>query len=318
MTWDRWRQFEEIYQASADLEVRERSVFLDPACAVEASELVIGRRIGQYRVTGVIGTGGTGTIYRAVRDDHEYQKEVAIKVVKRGMDLDAVLFRFRRERQILARLEHPNIARLIDGGLTEDGQPYFVMEFVEGRPLTDYCADKPLKDRLHLFRQACAGVQYAHQNLIVHRDLKPANILATKDGTAKLLDFGLAKALSPDEAPQQTFTMVRTLTPDYASPEQVRGEVTTTASDIYSLGAVLYELVSGQRAHQFKNRTTAEVERVICMTDPPPLAGELGNIVQMAMHKEPQRRYATLEQLSEDVRRYLDGLPVLARKDTVL
>jgi tRNA A-37 threonylcarbamoyl transferase component Bud32/tetratricopeptide (TPR) repeat protein len=285
--------------------------------AAKASELVVGRRIGQYRVTGIIGTGGMGTIYRAVRDDNQYQKEVAIKVVKRGLDLEAVVGRFTRERQILARLEHPNVARLIDGGLMEDGQPYFVMEYVEGRPLTEYCVAKPLKEQLLLFREVCAGVQYSHQNLIVHRDLKPANILVTKDGVPKLLDFGLAKVFRPDELPEQTNTFVRMLTPDYASPEQVRGEVVNTATDIYSLGAILYELISGRHAHQFKARTTAEVERVICTTDPPPLAGELGNIAQMAMHKEPQRRYATVEQLSEDVRRYVEGLPVQARKDTI-
>lgn len=258
-----------------------------------------------------------GTIYRAARDDDQYQKEVAIKVVKRGMELAAVVRRFRHERQILAQLEHPNIARLIDGGVTEDGQPYFVMEYVEGQPLTDYCAALPLNDRLQLFRHVCAAVQFAHQHLIVHRDLKPANILVTKDGIPKLLDFGLAKVLSPDELPEHTYTFLHMLTPDYASPEQVHGQTITTASDIYSLGAVLYELISGRRAHQFKERTTAEMERVICEQDSLPLGGELGSIVQMAMNKDPERRYASVEQLSEDLRRYLAGLPVLARRSAL-
>jgi eukaryotic-like serine/threonine-protein kinase len=352
MMMERWQQIESIYQEAADLDPGERAAFLDQACgtdpmlrkevqdllaadpefdsAIEAviqkeaeelasreSESVIGKRIGPYRVTAVIAAGGMGTVYRAVRDDDQFQKEVAIKVVKRGMDSDAVLNRFRRERQILAQLDHPYVARLLDGGATDTGQPYFVMEYVEGRPLTEHCAGKPLEERLGLFRQVCAAVQYAHQNLIVHRDLKPGNILVTQDGVPKLLDFGLAKLLNPDQVADGTFTMVRILTPDYASPEQVRGEPITTASDIYSLGAVLYELVSGHRAHRFQNRATSEMERVVCQTDPPALAGELGSIVQMAMRKEPQDRYATVEQLSEDVRRYLEGLPVIARKDTL-
>src|SRR5262245_5750636 len=352
MIMERWQQIESIYQEAADLDPSEQEAFLDQACgtdlklrkevqdllaadpevdsAVEAviqkeaeeladraSESVIGKRIGAYRVTAVIAAGGMGTVYRAVRDDDQFKKEVAIKVVKRGMDSDAVLNRFRRERQILAQLDHPYIARLLDGGATDTGQPYLVMEYVEGRPLTEHCADKPVDERLQLFRQVCEAVQYAHQNLIVHRDLKPGNILVTQDGVPKLLDFGLAKLLNPDQVPERTFTMVRILTPDYASPEQVRGEAITTASDIYSLGAVLYELVSGHRAHKFQNRTTSEMERVVCQTDPPALAGELGNIVQMAMRKEPQRRYATVEHLSDDVRRYLEVLPVSARKDTL-
>jgi tetratricopeptide (TPR) repeat protein len=353
MTTERWRMIEEIYQAAADLEPVARAGFLEQACgsdcvlrrevegllgasgdvdtAIEASirteaetlanrasESVVGKRIGLYRVTGIIGAGGMGTVYRALRDDDEFQKEVAIKVVKRGMDFDALLARFRRERQILARLEHPNISRLLDGGVTSEALPYFVMEYVEGTPLTQYCADKPIEERLRLFREVCAAVQYAHQNLIVHRDLKPANILVTKDGIPKLLDFGLAKLLDPEQLPEHTFTMVRMLTPDYASPEQVRGEAITTASDIYSLGAVLYEMASGRRAHCFGSRTTAEMERVVCQTDPPPLAGEMGNIVQMALRKEPVRRYATVEQFSEDIRRHLDGLPVIARPDTIV
>jgi eukaryotic-like serine/threonine-protein kinase len=352
MTTERWRRIEEIYQAAADLDPRERADLLKQTCGTdgalrqeiedllsekgdieaaleaavrnEAEELAaresksaIGKRFGPYRVTAVIGTGGMGTVYRAVRDDDQFQKEVAIKVVKRGMNFDALQLRFRHERQILARLDHPHIGRLLDGGVTDDGLPYFVMEFIEGVPLTDYCAGKLLPERLRLFREVCAAVQYAHQNLIVHRDLKPANILVTDDGVPKLLDFGLAKLLYPGQLPEQTFTMVRILTPDYASPEQVRGEPITTVSDIYSLGALLYELVSGRRAHRFESRTTSEMERVVCHTDPLPLPGEIGSIVQMALRKEPGRRYATVEHFSDDIGRYLEGIPVQARKDTL-
>jgi tetratricopeptide (TPR) repeat protein len=352
MTTERWRRIEEIYQAAADLDPRERAGLLDQTCgtdgvlrqevesllaengdidaAVEAavrteaeelaareSESAIGKHFGPYRVTAVIGAGGMGTVYRAVRDDDQFQKEVAIKIVKRGMNFDALQMRFLHERQILARLDHPHIGRLLDGGVTDDGLPYFVMESIEGVPLTEYCAGKVLPERLRLFREICAAVQYAHQHLVVHRDLKPANILVTKEGVPKLLDFGLAKLLDPGQLPEQTFTIVRILTPDYASPEQVRGEPITTATDIYSLGALLYELVSGRRAHQFESRTTSEMERVVCQTDPPPVPGEIGSIVQMALRKEPKRRYATVEHFSDDIRRYLEGVPVQARKDTL-
>jgi tetratricopeptide (TPR) repeat protein len=259
-----------------------------------------------------------GTVYRASRDDNQFQQDVAIKIVKRGMDFAELTARFRRERQILARLDHPNIVRLLDGGATAEGAPYFVVEFVEGVPLTTFCAGRPLTENLTLFRQICGAVQYAHQNLIVHRDLKPGNILITNAGVPKLLDFGLAKLLQPDQYSAEAITTLRLLTPDYASPEQVRGEVIGTASDIYSLGAVLYEMISGRAAHRFESRLASELERVVCDVDPTPLAGELGNIVQMAMRKEPERRYATVEQFSEDIRRFLEGEPVLARKDTIL
>ncbi len=352
MMTERWRRIEEIYQAAADLDPRERAGLLEQTCGTDAvlrqeiesllaengdidatveaavrmeaeelaareSESAIGKHFGPYRVTAVIGAGGMGTVYRAVRDDDQFQKDVAIKIVKRGMNFDALQMRFRHERQILARLDHPHIGRLLDGGVTDDGLPYFVMEFIEGVPLTEYSAGKPLPEQLRLFREVCAAVQYAHQNLVVHRDLKPANILVTKEGVPKLLDFGLAKLLDPGQLPESTFTMIRILTPDYASPEQVRGGPITTASDIYSLGAVLYEVVSGRRAHRFESRTTSEMERVVCQTDPPRLPGEIGSIVQMALRKEPGRRYATVEHFSDDIRRYLEGVPVQARKDTL-
>jgi len=376
MTPERWRQIEENFQAAADCATAERVAVLDQACAADldlrrevesllaaqageqgtfmaalllesASSLaatheedLTGRRVGAYRVTGLIGEGGMGAVYRAVRDDDQYHKEVAIKLVKPGLDTAFVLRRFRYERQILAKLEHPYVARLLEGGTTADGRPYFVMEHVAGQPITDYCVQEqlPLPERLKLFRAICEAVQYAHQNLIIHRDLKPSNILVTADGVPKLLDFGIAKLLDPEfipEAATQTVTALRAMTPDYASPEQVRGEQVTTATDIYSLGVVLYELLTGQRPHRFENFSAGEIERVICKTEPrkpsaavepttaaaaklrKQLAGDLDNIVLQALCKEPARRYQSAEQFSEDIRRHLAGLPVCARQDTL-
>ena len=375
MTPDRWRQIEEVFQAAADQPPAGRAAFLDIACngdtglrrevesllgpddepesaihsaissvseslVNEQSEPVVGKRIGAYRVTGVIGRGGMGSVYLAVRDDDHYQKKVAIKLVKRGMDTDFIVSRFRAERQILASLEHPRIARLLDGGATEDGLPYFVMEHIDGKPMAQYCDDAKLSipERLRLFRLVCSAVQYAHQNLIVHRDLKPSNILVIKEGVPKLLDFGIAKLLKSDlglGATAQTANTLRLMTPDYASPEQVRGETVTTATDIYSLGAILYELLTGQKPHHFKNYSPTEIERAICHEDTErpsvaisrtveapakvrrQLAGDLDNIVLMAMRKEPARRYNSADQFSEDIRRHLDGQPVIARKDTI-
>jgi serine/threonine protein kinase len=281
-----------------------------------------------------------GAVYLAVRDDDQYEKKVAIKLVKRGMDSDFIVSRFRAERQILATLENPRIARLLDGGTTEDGLPYFVMEYIEGKLITQYCHDAKLSigDRLKLFRFVCSAVQYAHQNLVVHRDLKPSNILVTGEGVPKLLDFGIAKLLKPDlnlGTLSKTSNTLRMMTPDYASPEQVRGEAVTTATDIYSLGAILYELLTGQKPHLFKNYSSTEIERAICHEDTErpslaisrtvrapakvrrQLAGDLDNIVLMAMRKEPERRYNSVDQFSEDIRRHLDGQPVIARKDTL-
>ncbi len=314
----------------------------DPA-GVDA-ESIVGTRIGPYRLTEVIGRGGMGVVYRAVRDDDAFRREAAIKLMRRGLDSDGMLRRFRHERQILARLDHPNVGRLLDGGATHDGRPYFVMELIEGEPLLDYCLRHNLgiPERLRLFQAVCAAVQYAHQNLIVHRDLKPGNILVTREGVPKLLDFGIAKLIGLDGAPETaplTKTGFRILTPDYASPEQVRGEPITTASDIYSLGAILFELLTGERAHRFRTRSAAEIERVVCLqeTEKPSsvlrrkdelaprqrrlwlrrLSDDLDNIVMMALRKEALRRYPSVERLSQDIQRYLDGLPVTARKDTL-
>ncbi len=306
----------------------------------------VGQTIGPYRILEAIGSGGMGAVYLAVRDDAAYQKHVAIKVIKRGMDTDFIVQRFRTERQILANLEHPNIARLLDGGATEDGLPYLVMEYVEGQPIDQYAHQNQLSipQRLQLFRTVCSAVQYAHQNLVVHRDLKPSNILVTRDGEPKLLDFGIAKILGPGDSlgkSDQTVTMMRFLTPEYASPEQIRGEPITTVSDIYSLGVLLYRLLTGQRPYRVKSERPEDLANAICTEVPEKpstaisradpvvvasgeptklrkrLRGDLDNIVLMAIRKEPERRYMSVEQFSEDIRRDLEGLPVVAHRDTL-
>ncbi|HYO64061.1 MAG TPA: serine/threonine-protein kinase, partial [Pyrinomonadaceae bacterium] len=237
------------------------------------TDLMAGRRIGAYKIIREIGHGGMGAVYLAERADAEFRKNVAIKLVKRGMDTDFILRRFRNERQILASLEHPNVARLFDGGTTDDGLPYFVMEYIEGQPVHRFCNARRLsvRERLRLFLQVCAAVAYAHRNLVVHRDIKPSNILVTEDGTPKLLDFGIAKILNPDFTPvtvDPTMTAMRMLTPKYASPEQLRGAKVTPASDIYSLGVLLYELLTGHHPYRLKDLAPHEVARVICEEDP--------------------------------------------------
>jgi non-specific serine/threonine protein kinase/serine/threonine-protein kinase len=319
-------------------------------------------RVGAYRIVRELGQGGMGTVYLAVRDDDVFRKRVALKVLKRGMDTDGVVRRFRTERQILAGLDHPNIARLLDGGTTADGLPYLVMEYVEGTPLAEYAETRELDTtaRLQLFLQLCAAIQYAHQSLVIHRDIKPANVLVTSDGVPKLLDFGIAKLLNADML-GQTLAMptapgLQLMTPEYASPEQVRGDQVTTATDVYSLGILLYELLTGRRPYHITSRAIPEIVRVVCESEPlrpsiavtrqatppdaaatgaaahdtasPPrtrdsqrlrrrLEGDLDNIVMKAISKEPGRRYASVDQFAEDVRRHLAGLPVLARHDTL-
>src|SRR5918998_1817666 len=232
-----------------------------------------GARVGSYKIVREIGRGGMGAVYLAVRADSEFQKRVAIKLVKRGMDTDFILRRFRNERQILASLDHTNIARLLDGGTTETGLPYFVMEYIEGQPLYRYCDSEKLTipERQRLFVQICHAVGYAHQNRVVHRDIKPSNIIICSDGTPKLLDFGIAKLLNPELSPDTltpTATAMRLMTPEYASPEQVRGEQASPASDIYSLGVLLYELLTGHRPYHFPSRSPHEIARVICEEEP--------------------------------------------------
>jgi non-specific serine/threonine protein kinase/serine/threonine-protein kinase len=292
-------------------------------------------RVGPYKLVREIGRGGMGTVYLATRDDGEFQHEVAIKLVKRGMDTDAILARFRHERQILAGLHHPNIARLLDGGTTEDGLPYFVMEYVAGQPVREYAERAALTtaQRLTLFRTICDAVEHAHRNLVVHRDIKSSNILVTAQGVPKLLDFGIAKLLDAthDEGATATPT-VAALTPEYASPEQLRGEAVTTATDVYSLGVLLFELLTGQRPYELRGRRLEELAQQVHTESPPrpsdvmrakstavahTLRGDLDTIILMAMHREPSRRYASVAQYAEDIERYQQGLAVRAQRDSV-
>jgi eukaryotic-like serine/threonine-protein kinase len=434
---ERWKRIEDLYHAALDRHESARAAFLQESCNGEddlrrevesllyysqragsfietpALELaaesfanqdadgrvMLGRRIGQYELVAKLGSGGMGEVYRAVRADDQFQKEVAIKLIRQGYDTALIVRRFRNERQILATLEHPNIAALLDGGTTEDGLPFFVMELVEGQPIDQYCAAHKLdvRERLNLFRSVCDAVQYAHQNLIVHRDLKPQNILVTAQGVPKLLDFGIGKILSV--SPQQpgedrSVTLLPIMTPDYASPEQVRNEPITTATDVYSLGAILYVLLTGRRPYRISTTSLNDIVNAICSTepekpstavmhrsDPPPqpalgvnvaprpsarhrhnatnppdnaghnatdlpqatapdspasqqsnsnalppehaeklrrtLSGDLDNIILKALRKEPARRYASVEQLSDDLRRYLEGRPVNAASGTM-
>jgi eukaryotic-like serine/threonine-protein kinase len=386
LTPESWRRVRQILEQVLEVAPERRSVYLEEVCAgdkvlrrevealiaadqqagtgflagsaVEASTILAaaeelvslaGTRIGPYQIVEEIGHGGMGTVYRAVRADDQYRKEVAIKVVRGGLGDEFRLHRFLAERQILANLDHANIARLLDGGATEDGRPYVVMEYVEGRPIDEYCdqGKLPVPERLKLFRTVCSAVAYAHQRLVIHRDLKPANILVTKDNEPKLLDFGIAKILDPeDTGVDQTVTVMRLMTPEYASPEQVRGEPITTASDVYSLGVVLYGLLTGRRPYGPASRLPRDIVQAVIETEPEKpsasvtraetvtaravsetrdevpeklqrrLRGDLDNIVLKALRKEPERRYASVEQFSEDIRRHLEGLPVIARPDT--
>ena len=289
-----------------------------------------GRRVGPYLVGELIGEGGMGLVYLARRDDEQFEKTVAIKFLKSSVDSEAALDRFRQERQILANLEHPNIARLLDAGATEEGIPWIAMERVEGVPLPEYCRSQALTitGRVRLFREVCAAVQFAHQQLVVHRDLKPSNILVTPDGTPKLLDFGVAKMLRPNAPTQHTEPGMLPLTPDYASPEQLRGGAASVAGDVYSLGAVLYELLSGARPHALVAYTPEEIVRAICDTPPrlltqaapvelrAQLRGDPENITSMALQKDPALRYGSVEQLSADLLRWLERRPVVARPST--
>lgn len=295
-------------------------------------------RIGPWRLLRELGRGGMGVVWLAERADGQFEQRAALKLVKRGMDTDAVLARFLRERQILARLEHPHIARLIDGGVSDGGQPWFAMEYIEGEPLLPWCRAQraSLHQRLRLFQDLCAAVQFAHGRLIVHRDIKPSNILVTASGEAKLLDFGIAKLLD-ESRPESTATSQgghRPLTPAYAAPEQLRGEPVTIATDIYALGLVLYELLAGHRPFAIDNAAAAEISaRTQPATRPPApskavgedapvpprnLRGDLDTIVLKALELEPQRRYATVEALAADVRRYLAGRPISARRDRIV
>ncbi len=263
-----------------------------------------GLRFGPYQVTGRIGSGGMGVVYSAVRDDEEFRKKVAIKAIPPSLVTNAGALAMRQERQILAGLEHPNIARLLDGGSTDYGVPYLVMEYVEGLPLLAYAEEchQTEAQRLGLFLAICDGVAYAHRNLIIHRDLKPSNILVTADGTPKLLDFGIARLLDKDS--EVTLLNARAMTPDFASPEQVQGLRMSTASDIYSLGVLLFVLITGKPASSVSQARQA-------------LPEDLGNIGAMALQAEPQNRYHSVGCFAEDIRRYLDGRPVIAHRPSL-
>ncbi len=286
--------------------------------SLEVAALDSADQFGPWRVIGKLGQGGMGTVYKVVRDDGTYAKTAALKVVHVGLDTDVVLDRFRQERQILAQLEHPNIARLIDGGETASKLPYLVLEYVEGLSLTQYSQQQKLtqRRRLELFLGVCSAVAYAHRNLIVHRDLKPSNILVTSDGEVKLLDFGIAKLL--DVNADRTQTGFQALTPNYASPEQVSGGVISTASDVYSLGIVLYELLTGRRPYNVETKSVLEIHKTVCLTEavPPGLGNELDDVVLMAIRKEPARRYHSVEEFAADIRRFLRGEPVAAHPES--
>jgi serine/threonine-protein kinase len=323
-----------------------------PAAHIPAGEDVAGRRVGAYRLVREIGRGGMGVVYLAARADDQYRQEVAIKLMRLGRDTGVARHRFHTERQILADLDHPGIARLLDGGVSEEGLPYLVMEKVDGVPVDQYCEERRLSvpQRLELFLDVCAAVHYAHQRLVVHRDIKPANILVTADGHAKLLDFGIARLLPSDSDTDQTATVVQLLTPDYASPEQILGGTITTASDVYTLGVLLYRLLTGRHPYGFPTRQPHEMARVICDVEPERpstlaealrgdpggapaagagsqqasrgskaglrLKGDLDNIVLMALRKDPARRYSSVQQFADDIERHLRGLPVIARPAT--
>jgi eukaryotic-like serine/threonine-protein kinase len=387
MNPERWQRVTQLLDEAIAVNDSERSAFLDHACggdtelrsevesllashqragtgflkspaitlqkSTQPAAVRAGRRIGPFQIVEEVGHGGMGEVFRAVRADGQYTKEVAVKLVRGGFDSAFVLERFRMERQILATLDHPNIARLLDGGTTEDGIPYLVMELIEGTRIDLFCDERKLSitQRLQLFLQVCSAVQYAHQRLVIHRDIKPGNILVTKEGVPKLLDFGIAKILDP--ATEGEITMARPMTPEYASPEQIRGEPITTASDVYSLGVVLYQLLTGRSPYRAGADTPHELSVAIAETEPQRasmvvaqpntvlpgtgdtkasadllssaregsparlrrrLRGDLDNILLMALRKEPQRRYGSVQQFAEDISRHLDGLPITASK----
>ena len=303
-----------------------------------------GEVIGNYRIIRELGYGGMGSVFLAERADGEFEQRVALKLLRNAFANEEQLHRFKSERQILASLNHDHIARLLDGGVTHHGQPYYVMEYVQGIPIDVYCKEhcRDIEECLTLYLDICSAVQYAHSKLIVHRDLKPSNIMVTDDGRVKLLDFGIAKVLNEDSESDSTAPLTRPgllpLTPTYASPEQIRGEAITTASDIYQLGVVLYELLTGSRPFNLSNKTPGQIEQIVCKTEPMRpssavinadtpgvehrlnrkklLKGDLDTITLMALHKEPERRYNSAEQLSGDLKNYLEGRPVTAYSDS--
>ncbi len=390
MTPERFRQIRNLFDAAVERPTETRPTFLQEACQgdedlhdavsrlLEAHQQTAGvldqppllrgdpgrmegRRIGQYEILRELGRGGMGAVYLAARTDQVYRKTVAFKVVRPEASSEDVIRRFHQEREIVAGLDHPNIARLLDGGTTPEGLPYFVMEFVDGQPIDVYCDQRQLSvaERLKLFRTVCAAVEYAHGRGVAHRDLKPGNILVTAEGVVKLLDFGIAKLLGepPDAGDPLTRTGLRPMTPEYASPEQVKGESVGAASDQYSLGVVLYELLTGHRPYRMRSRLIHEVVRVICEEDPTlpstavtetaearvagkpvsvtpqlisrsrettpaelrrELSGDIDNILLRVLRKDPRQRYAAVRDFSEDLQRRLDGQPVMAQSQGLI
>ncbi|MFZ0454677.1 MAG: serine/threonine-protein kinase [Ignavibacteriaceae bacterium] len=387
MDSDQWQKIGIIFEEALKLDEPERTEFLLDACGND-SELLAevrslidadtnvpsvlkgqasdainipprknyeGTIIGSYKIISQIAEGGMGSVFLAERADGQFEQKVALKLIKPGMNSSEIIKRFQFERQILARLQHPNIARLLDGGLTEENLPYFTMDYVEGENIYEYCNKNNLSinERLKLFSKVCNAIQYAHQNLVIHRDLKPSNIIVKKDGTVKLLDFGIAKVFTEDDSFEQsalTRTGLFVMTPEYASPEQIRGEAITTSTDIYSLGLILYQLITGEKAYEIKTQSPLELEKIICFTEPAKpssaikslqlkdkikaekisrahktgidkliktLSGDLDNICLTALRKEQERRYSSAEQFQQDIENYLYGRPVSARQNTI-
>jgi len=395
MSPNNWEKAKELFEAALELDPSERASFLAENCpeaslreqverwlidyqaagsfldqpalhsgdeAEETEDPMISRRFGAYKLVKRLGRGGMAAVFLAVRADDEYQKEVAIKLVLPGFDSQDVVSRFRKERQTLAGLDHPNIVRLLDGGSTPEGWPFLAMDYVRGVPIDNYCDQHKLSvdDRLRLFGRVCEAVQYAHEKLVIHRDLKPSNILVLPDGTPKLLDFGIAKVLNPEPSKQDwlaTQTGLRCMTPAYASPEQACGKPVTTETDVYSLGVVLYELLTGHRPYRLTQNSPAEIERAICEQEPETpstaisrvendtspdgkpitktpelvsltrggepdklrrrLRGDLDNIVLKSLQKEPKCRYGSVAEFSQDIDRHLQHKPVRARPSTL-
>lgn len=351
---ERWTKIEHLFIEAAQLPMEDRAAFLERECGndgdlreqvasllrydtrepavaeviqeaaagIVTDRLLVGTTLGPWRVDREVGRGGMSVVYLAVRADGEFSKTAAVKLIKRGMDTASVIERLRRERRILAALDHPFIARLLDGGATPEGLPYLVMDYVEGRPIDESCAQRNLsvEERCRLMARVCDAVAYAHRMLVIHRDLKPGNILVTADGMPKLLDFGIAKLVSddPETGAADTRSLPRMLTPEYASPEHMAGEAVGTATDVYSLGVVLFELLTGRRPAGESDRASAAARRA----GKPErwakrLEGDLDTILQMALRTEPERRYAGAERFAEDLRRHLDALPVAARGESL-
>ncbi|MCB1024004.1 MAG: protein kinase [Acidobacteria bacterium] len=366
MNTENWKKIKEVFSGIVELSEEQRKDFLDGAFDVndemrlEIEKMLlfdneqlddeddleksafehfsdvlrsnVPDAIGEYKIVREIGRGGMGAVYEAIRTGENFSQRVALKVIKRGMDTEAIISRFRHEQQILSSLEHPNIARFLNGGMTDDNLPFYAMEFVEGEFIDEYCRNRNLNidERLKLFRKVCEAVQFAHQNLIIHRDLKPKNILVTEDGTPKLLDFGIGKILSPGSFEAVgTATQFGMMTPDYASPEQIRGAQIGTPSDIYSLGVVLYQLLTGEKPYRANSGNDFELQKAILETAPTKpsavnsskvgaersisLPKDIDRIILKAMHKEPAGRYKSVQESSEDIRRHRAGLPVYAR-----